>query len=453
MGRPVGSVATIGGGSFQHIVEWARPSLGASDMYDTALYDTGVYDGSSSLQWNDVTPFLRSIRAKHGKERFGRRFKTASASIVLDNPGGRWLVDANGMAPGDLVRVRVIVSGSNPGGLPTPIPPGTMWMDQATNTWTSAGALIMDDTVSGAVNEYTVFLGRVNIATDTVKGGVDVTRFDCIGQQGSLARIDKDAGPNVGAGELSDVRMQRILDNAGAGLQTLIVLGVAQHTMAATDLATPALSEAQLTSETEGGDFWFNTEGIATFGTRDWLDTETRSTVVQAFFGGLTGVGVIDSRPTRDLQIVVNNASYANTGGTTQNAQDADSIARYSNRTFRRLDLLGDVDASSTFLAARAVAQLKDVRPRARTVEMPVLDTAAATFAGDLRFGDLVQSTVDSIFGWSHTFQAHVIGIDHDVFEDQWTVTYNLDDAFIVDTTDGGFDNQAFSTGFSLGEV
>ncbi len=438
------------GGTWTPIVEWARPSTAAADVYDTALYDTGVYDGSSSFNWQPISNLILSIKIRRGKERFGRRFRTGTGVLVVDNPDGRWLT-GDSMFPGDLVRIRVRVDGGNPDALPQPIPPGWSWMDNG-NTWFAAGSLIMDDTVEGESNTYQVFFGRVNAATDTVKAGRDVTRFELVDQMASLAVIDKDALPSQGAGELSDVRMQRILDNAGQQLNRLTVLGDAQMTMAATTLAKNALEEAQLTAETEGGDFWYDTEGDAVFGTRDWLTTEDRSVEVQATFGG-SGLPITDSLTVRDLQLVVNQASIANTGGTVQSAQDDVSISRYSLRTFRRLDLLGDSDANSLFLANRFVAQLANTRPRLRFVELPVISTDAATDAGVLRFGDRIRATVESIHGWAFTFETHIIGITHEMVGDQWTVRYDLDDAFTQSGTDGGFDADAFNEGFDRGVV
>jgi hypothetical protein len=201
--------------------------------------------------------------------------------------------------------------------------------------------------------------------------------------------------------------------------------------------------------DSEGGDAWMDALGVVTIAGRDWLTETLRATEVQWIIGALD-VRVTDARPTRTNEFLVNDATIANTGGLAQNADDAPSKQRYGTRTTRRLDLLGDSDLASQFLADRLVANLKDVRPRVRQATVPILSRNGADFGLGVTFGDLTLTFVNSIHGWGMGFAGHVIGVENIMTDDQWTVKLVLDDAF-VSNVDGGFDFEAFSDGFALG--
>jgi len=319
-------------------------------------------------------------------------------------------------------------------------------------TWTSNGALILDEPFVPIVFKW-LFGGRVDSKTETTLRGDDTATVRCVDRFADYAAIDFDASAPQGAGEDTRARMDRILTNAGSPpLQPATEIGTPQYTMQSTTLAKQMLSEMYLTMESEGGDMWMNQSNVLQVGYRDWLTVGGRQTVVTATFGGMVGLGVTSGKPSQDLQLVVNVAVVANAGGTEQTSSDSESVARYGRRTFRRNDLLGDQDTQSQFLANRTVTQLADSRPRIRNVDIQV-SADALGFAGALLTGDLVQVTVDSIFGHSETFQAHVIGFTHSVFENQWNISLTLDDAFVNVGEGGGFDNTAFSDGFDTGSA
>ena len=441
-------------------IQWGlssgRRGISSADVYDTAQYNLASYDGGSVISFTAVTEErIHSFSVKSGKDKFGRRFKASSLTVVVDNRDGFFTLPDSLLQPGDYVKLVSIIQ--PPAGLPAaPIPDGTMWLDPVGNTWTSHGNLVADDDNPGVPVLYFMWYGRVDSATDIVLGGVDVTRVVMYDIFAELASIDKDAQVSQGAGETSFQRMNRIGDNATEAFGGFVASATpASATMQATTLAQNALAEMQLTMESEGGDVWADRGPSGTDKSRmqmrgrDWLTTDTRSTVVQYKLGG-GELPLLNARLSRDQQLVVNDATISNAGGVAQNVTDIASNRRYGTRTFRRLDLLADTDAQALFLAQRFVANLKDIRPRVREATVDVVDADTALFAANVAFGDLIQTMFSSIHGWNFTTQAHVIGIGMEVSDQQWRVVLNLDDAF-VDNIDGDYDYQAFSEAFSLG--
>jgi len=436
--------------SIEWFIETGRRGSASSDVWDTALWDTGVWDGSATIDFRRVPESqIHSLSITSGKDRFGRRFKASSLTIDLDNRLG---VYTSGLfQPGDYVkfyvkRTRQFVN--------IPIPDGTTWNDSVSNLWTSHGNLTLMSQGTAPAPNF-MFYGRVETATDIIRGGVDVTRVVVYDVFAELGAINQDAKASQGAGEDLVPRIVRIGENASPSFGGIGTSGPPSGvTFQATTLAANALEEMQLTVESEGGDMWAQRSTTGTGKSevevrhRDWLTTNIKSINVWWFLGG-AGLPIVDARLSRDLALLVNNATFSNTGGTSQNVTDNPSIARYGPRTTRRLDLVAENDSQAQFLAARAVANLKDIRPRVRQVTVQVIDDDTAEFAATAEFGDLTQTVFESVHGWSFATQAHIIGLRHQIGDGRWSVTVNLDDAFI-DNVDGAY-SSAFSDAFRLG--
>jgi len=439
------------GSSVDFFVRWGRSSEASTSAWDVMLWDTGVWDGASEIGWTDVQNDVLSVDTKHGKDAFNKRFRTGTAKVVLSNDDGQFSGKDSPMSPGDHVEVFAVIT-AVPSDLPKPIPDGTTWADQTTRLWTSNGNLILDEPSTGVVGQW-LFTGRVDSKIETTFRGDDTVTVRCVDRFAEYASIDFDAGAPVGAGEDTRDRLNRILTNAGlATIQTRNEIDEPQFFMAATDLAKPMLNELYLTSESEGGDIWMNQKGEITVGYRDWLTKGFRQVSVTAVLGDNVGLGITTGKPAQDLQLVVNDATISNAGGTQQTSVDAGSVARYGRRTFRRNDLVGNSDTQSLFLANRITNQLSQSRPRVRNVTVQI-DAESLSFASELLTGDLVMVTIRSIHGHSETFLSHVIGFTQSVFEGEWNIGLTLDDAFIVVGEGGGFDNEAFSTGYNLGQT
>ena len=442
------------GTTVDFLVWTGRKGDSAADVYDTAQYGLAAYDGSSDVNFRLYQSKVMSVDIRRGKDAFLKRFRTGTAKLELDNESGEFTTGV--FLPGDYVWIQAYryYPPEVPGG-PIPIPNGTEWQDSTGRTWTVNGDGATLDGDPGLFVQYSLFYGRVDYAEDIVKGGVDVTKVRCVDGFADLAVIDRDAESSQGAGETTADRITRIINNVGQGF-TPSFKWPTVATMQATTLAGQPLGELQLTMDSEGGDLWMRTGPNANDGSsveyagRDWLTEAPRSTEVQWTLGGGAGIPIMDARIMKDGQLVVNDATFATTGGTAQNVQDSSSIQRYGRRTTRRLDLICVGDAQPGFLAARAVNNLALLRPRVRQVVVPADTLGAVELGHDVQFGDLTTVIVESINGWSYGFQAHVIGIAHSMWHDQWFITLTLDDAFVANV-DGPYSYAEFDEAYSLG--
>ena len=438
------------GSEWAWIVEWARTSESSQAAYDVSEYDNAVYDGASEdLDWQDASGFAFGLSTRGGKDRFLKRFRTGSGRITLDNTNGRWANPGAGFRPGDFVRLSVRVTPvdvSPP--VAEPIPDLTTWNDDTSREWTSHGNLVLNTPAVLAV-DYRRFYGRVSDLQFKVRGGIDTVKVNLVGLFADWAVIDLEAVAPVGAGEGTQARMNRIFDAAGFDFTTVVEYGVPVNTMQATTLAAPMLQTAQITMDSEGGDFFENPDGTFGIGYQNWLIEAPDSTAAQYTFG-MGGIGMLDALPFATISILINDATFAVVGGTNQNAIDAPSIARYGHRTTRRLDLIAEGDPAAQTLATRAVNQLAELRLRVNQLTIDIDDFDAATMGGAIKFGDLIFVTVESVHGWAAAFQSHVVGVSHITTETTWRVVLTVDDAF-VDNVDGAFYFESHSTSFSLG--
>jgi len=440
-------------------IKAGRRGSSSADVWDTATWDNASWDGGSDVDFRDIPEnVVFGFSTNSGKDKFGKRFKASSVSMRLNNATGAF-TGVNGlMQSGDYLVIEQRIT--LPGGLPdVPIPDGFTWPDGFGNTWTNhGGKVLMDDTGVPLPTFYPMWFGRIDEGTDIVRGGTDTTRIVGYDMFSELAAVDKAAQPDAGAGEDVFARVLRIGNNASTsfgGITTSPAPGEA--TMQATTLARNALEEMQLSVESEGGDMWSDriqgsqSKGAVAVRGRDWLTVDTRSTVVQWTLSNAPGaIPLVDAQITREQQLLVNDATFSNVNGTAQNSQDVSSIQRYGHRTFRRLDLIAENDSQAQFLATRHVANLRNIRPRIRQATVEVVDAKSALFGVGVEFGDLVQTTVNSVNGWAFTAEAHVIGISHIVSNKDWQVVLHLSDAFI-DNIDGSFNRDMYSEAFRLG--
>ena len=431
-----------------------RISEAGTAVYDTAQYDQDVYDGSTDITFQQIESRVESVNIRRGKDAFNKRFRTSTATVMVDNFDGDF---TDGPAqPGDFVWIRALRF--VPAGLeqPVPIPDQTTWQGDTGRTWTANGDGLVVEGDPAQVFDYSLFYGRIDSAVDVVKGGVDYTKLRCVDLFSDLAIYDGAAELPVGAGDNYVTRVGRWTSKVGTGW-LLSPGGTAQATMQETTLAGQALSGIQLTVESEGGDAWMKMTrggggklgGIIELRARDWLTELPRSTNVQWRLGQ-EPVELADAKITRNLQLVYNDATYSSVGGIAQNATDTASTVRYGTRTYRRLDLVCEGDTQPAFLANRLVTNQGNYQPRVEEVTITVDTPEEAAVAYGAEFGDLVLVVVKSLRGWSKAYLAHIRAIEHEMWHEQWTVTLGLSNAFIPNE-DGDFSYLEFDGAYSLG--
>lgn len=378
---------------------------GVGGLWDSGLWDTtGVWAGDEPT-WVRYDADLLGANPSHGRDRFEDRMRTATMSIELANDDGKYNPDHGAVGPGDLA-----------------LRPGRL----------------IRLTGNVGLGFVAVFRGVVDDIKEVYgPGGGDInTRMSCVGYMADMALANPPAlGSPVGAGERTDERVERVLDAVDwPADRRNIQEGV--HTLQATTLARSRLEELQRAADNEGGAFFFDAAGVATFKAQGWLENDARSTTPQIYPGrGSSGdPSVIGVSTEWTRRTIINDAQYTRVGGTMQRDFDLTSAALYGGlRSDRRTDLEVETDAQALTLAERIVAARAYDRLRVTGLQLSPLDLASGRALLELQLGDLVEATVNTLHGWGYTVQAHVMRITHVIRADDWVVDLRIDDAVTYD--------------------
>lgn len=212
-----------------------------------------------------------------------------------------------------------------------------------------------------------------------------------------------------------------------------------KHSMQTSHLAQSVLEECSRAAEAEGGAFYCDAAGRAVFRARDWLTTNTRSTVVQAYIGYDTVPDGALSYPLEkvttswELAEVANQVSYARVGGSVYTVGDPTSQTLHGVRSYSRFDFRNSSDTDVAFLADRHLEIAKDLRLRVRSAQISGVadpgndDLNRLLYAAE--FGDLLAVRMATGHGWDITRDCQVVGIHHNITGGDWAVTFTLDDA------------------------
>jgi hypothetical protein len=167
-------------------------------------------------------------------------------------------------------------------------------------------------------------------------------------------------GAPVGAGEDSGARVNRILDSLGWSASDRVI-STGDSTLQGTTLEGDGLAELQLVADSEIGELYVRGDGKVVFRNRQAIVSETRSTTVQATFGGDPA-----ELPYHDVGISCDDVQMANLvratreGGAEQTASDTASIAEYTTHTFERSGLLHVSDGETLSWAQWILHLAKD---------------------------------------------------------------------------------------------
>lgn len=221
-----------------------------------------------------------------------------------------------------------------------------------------------------------IFRGSVRSVRDTFElDGPFRVSVRLIERKADLARVNLPEGALVGLGDTTSERLSRINELAGiASFYERFEAGGIEHQ--SSNFARNLLDEAELTVESEGGEFYVDREGFLAYVRRGyWLVDELRdpplprSWEAQAEWSNVVDRPLLVA-PSSDvvteqlLDDVVNQASFARAGGAAITASDADSILRFGLATHQRFDLNARFDADVTALGELWVEQLKEQTER-----------------------------------------------------------------------------------------
>lgn len=395
--------------------------------WDGAQWDEELW-GLDDPGWADLTPYVFAVNINGGSRRWGERFDARSAVVTVDDTTGIFTPESGvdpwplPFRPGRTLRIVAIPDEST--GVKWPIFTGEI--DSTQDLYDDAGHAITTDIFC---NDFLARMARVNPLMMATATGVQTTD------------------------ERVDAALDRMSDPPERDVQTGL------HTMQTSFLAQTVLEECQRAADAEGGAFYMSGDGTATFRARDWLITDARSVNIQGYLG-YTELPVPASASVWDTAVwdtdiwegfernaahilsvtaswetarIVNDVSFARVGSVVQESEDLTSQDQHGIRSYQRTDLENNADTEVAFLADRHVTAFKDSRMRVEEVTVTTVEDAEGEdrhrLFYDTQFGDRLSILIQSAWGWSVEKEVHVMGISHQITGDDWTATFQLDDA------------------------
>jgi hypothetical protein len=388
-------------------------SIGAStgtwlhlDDETRGLLDTGTL--APSATWEDVTSYVRSVSMRRGSSRVEGailRYEAGTCSITLDNRDRRF----------------------DPANLAGPYVAGGV------TQVTPMRAVRVQANWSGTV--YSLWRGFVDAwqVAYTGPNAAEVTLTATDGMK-VLGAYDRAAVAPVGAGERSGSRINRILTSAGWPLADRRI-ATGDSTVQATTLAGNALSELQLTADSELGELYIDGAGRVVFRNRLALLQQARSNTSQATFGddaAGTELRYADVTIDYDDEQLVNLARIGIDGGTQQTAQDLTSQTTYLVHTLDRSDLLLETDADAADYAGFLIYTGKDPELRFGMLTLNPLRDPTGLFPHALarQIGDRITVRRRPPGGGDPIERdVFIRGITHDITLAGWRTSWTLQSA------------------------
>jgi len=249
---PDGSVGPLAGIDY-HVALGYYPEDPTISFWNVAQWDTAgaLWEGAAPL--DDVSCDVVSVALTEGRDVPLARFRPGAATVVLNDPDGRYTPWRTADDPEAFAAIRVGID-------------LVVWADIGGTT-------------------YPRFRGTVESIDDEfpdVDGQHRVT-FHALDYLSLLAAYDGTEQPATGTGELTGARLGRIVANAGYTGATQFDAG--SVAVQATTLARNALDEAGITVDTELGALWCDRDGVLQFRDRNGLLDDENYTTPQAVIG------------------------------------------------------------------------------------------------------------------------------------------------------------------------
>ena len=399
-------------------VEWGARG---QSVVDEAAWDIDIWDGApgwagSEPQWEPLDQCeLRALTTTRGRSFATEGFGVGTATLVLVLSEQ----EAGGPVPAEEWSWR------------THITLGTELRVRATHLGTGL--------------TWPIYRGDVRAVRDGWSPfGVHLLTINLAELTGRLGRIDLPEREPTGAGDRSGERMARI-----AALAQIPVsrrrIDPGLMILQATNFARNLAGEAEVTTASEGGDFFTSRDGAFTFRQRAWWMTDPRASTVRQVWANTpvpdaAGAPVgcpVDVETRLDVELVANVISLSRAGGTAQTARATDSMSLYGPITYARSDLLNVSDDDVASLAAWRAAETGH---RTRVIDgitlNPVGDPQSWPGVLDVELGDLHRLYWDD--GEEVTDLAvHIQGVSHKVTPDSWETSLLVWDRYGYTPADG----------------
>lgn len=311
-----------------HVALGYYPEGGDVSRWDLARWDTAAAQWQGAAPLDDVTCDVLSLSLREGRDLPLERFRPGTATLVLDDPEGKYSPWRTAPEPNTFATIRVGID-------------LVVWVD-----------------VPAESESFRRFRGIVETIEDNFpdEGERQTVTFHAVDYLGLLGAFDGVEQVAVGAGELTGARLARIANNAGYIGPTRFDAGTVA--VQATTLARNALDESGVVVDTELGAYWCDRDGVLIFRDRNGIVTDPRYTAIQAIFGDEESsaddeICYAEITLSSDTDKIENVVSIANAGGTAVTRSDPTSVSLFRPRTFQRFDLIHVDPAESAAIAQR----------------------------------------------------------------------------------------------------
>lgn len=366
----------------------------------------------------DISDITLQVSVRRGRNRILDKFEAGNATVVLDDTTGAWNPSNTGSPYyGKLVPLRKI----------------RIWADY--------------DNGSGT-QRYYLFSGYITSYDTSFAVGVDgVSRvaLKCIDGFRLLNNTAISTVPGTSAGQLSGARINNLLDVASWPSSLRAIDNGSSTLQADSGADRDLLSAIQVCEISDFGGFFIDTQGAATFYSRDTVSkkADVTPTIYSDTGAGISYQGIDFAF---DDTLLVNDVFVSRANGGTANIYDQTSIDTYFIHSGKRENILVQTDAEAQDQATMILQARKDANLRIDSMTLNLFDASQPsriTAGLSSEIFDLVNITKTVPGGSTVTRELFVQGIQTDATPRSWNTTLLTSEpiiqAFILDsTTDQG---------------
>jgi hypothetical protein len=400
------------------------------DSGSFGILDTNVL-ADSPLDLVDITPQVRRVTTRRGRNRLLSQFEAGTATVILNDPNSDFNPQ-NTASPyyGKLFPLRKI-------------------------------RIYADTILAGRTVQVTIFSGYISSFDTSFYSGTTenaTVTLQCVDAFRLFSNVSTEIPPIPGAtsGQLSGARVETLL-NFGDFPDSMINASVGQSQMQADPGGNRSLLQAiQTIEQSEFGAFFMGRNGQAQF-----LDREQISKLADIISGEFSDLNPLPAGQfpysqvdfAYDDQQILNDVAVQALGGPVYIATDADSILKYSYKSANRNDLLMLNTSEAEDQAKMIVATRKNADIRIDSMQLNMNsaineNNILLQLSMDIYFTINITKTMPG--GSFITKEVFVQGVTHDVTPEQWNTTvYTAEpiiQAFILDSpTQGILDTNALS--------
>jgi len=390
------------------------PSFAQAMIIDQGILGTNVLADNAALIV-DVSDRIDALTTRRGRNAEADQFQTGTCSLrIVDQNGDFNSMNPSGPYYGLLDPMRKLQITATHNGVTYPIFSGFITGYQTITPQES------NDNVSYCViSAVDAFRLAQNAQITTVTG--------------------------TSAGQLSGARINNILDQI-SWPSSMRDIDAGQTTVQADPgTARTALAACQTISTSEYGSFYVDASGSFVFQDRALTSSSVAATPTVFTDDGSAGLLYFDAAWVLNDVLVYNQANITRSGGTTQQATDSASIAKYFLHSYTQTDLLMETDAVALDYARAYVASRAETSVRCDAIVLDLYtenyDAGIAAALG-LDYFDPITVTTTQPGSTSLTKTLQIFGVAMTINPNKWRVTFTtlepIIDSFILDSTQYG---------------